>query len=833
MSDQTPELVKKLLKKLPETPGVYKMKNSDNEVIYVGKAKNLKNRVKSYFQNSKDFGIKTQKLVENISDIEWVEVNSETEALLLETNYIKDLRPKYNILMKDDKNFVYLRIAVQNDFPKVEIVRQLQKDGAKYFGPKTSRNALDKSLEFLRKMFPIHTCKLKMTQTEHGVLCEGSEKYPCLEFQMKRCAAPCDNKISKEDYRVFIDKIIDFFKGNYQEVLEEVKKQMMDAASKKNFEKAAQLRDLMQGIETMSTKQIVSGANTLESQDIIGVFHDLGKTHIALFQVRAGKMIHNENFTLQNDGDFSEMIQAFLTEFYTKTQDIPKEILIPQETEEHEALETWFEKELLTKVKILVPQKGKKNELIDLAMNNAKSFAESQRARWEMDKIKQEQAEKEITELINNETIGFPKRMECYDISHYSGEATVASQVVFINGKSAKTEYRHYKLKTLEEGVIDDFSSMEEILERRILEIENILDFENQEALPENVEIRKLKKAEIKKFEIPPSVIPAKAGIPSSANSSEPDGIPDQVRDDNSTEKKKEKLNDFYGLFENEELIAFVEIQKFSAKLRLIKNIQYVSSSSDSVSRTVVTETQKIPAFAGMTNTEQEKVLFQALFQTLQGSDLWIISKEQEQYEALGFKKLKTLEKVWQQKPGLVPEEIAENTKQEEGFALRVRIPKKGNKVQSIPNFILIDGGKGQLSSTMKVFKKHGWNYADSVYTKNKTSIAVCSIAKREEEIFFPEESVSRILAKSSEGSFLLQRLRDEAHRFAITFNRSSRLKQSMKSELDEIPGIGEATKKKLLKTFGSVQGIKNASNKNIQLCVGEKLAKNIKKHFS
>lgn len=846
-----------ILKKLPTNPGVYLMKKGD-DIIYVGKAKNLKNRVKSYFQQTEKQGIKTQKMVEQIDDIEWVEVNSETEALFLETNYIKEHRPKYNILMKDDKHFTYLKINLVDDFPELQIVREIKKDGAKYFGPKSSKGGLLDTLEFLKKLFPIHFCKNKAG-------------HPCVEYQMHKSVGPCLGVDGREEYRKNIEGIIQFFEGKYDGILDDIRKHMMNAAMEKKFEKAAKYRDLMQTVENIQKTQLVSDTS-LESRDVIGVFHDLGKTFVSLFQVRAGKMIHNENYTLQNEGSFDEMIFAFITEFYAHVPDMPKEILIPQEMEDQCDLEAWFEKTFHTKVKILAPQKGKKNELIELAMANAKGFAERERARWMSDKGRMEQAQKDIVELINqsselrtqnserdsfvpslagevrkgiddnsnnasiftndlpqgiassaslprNDSLLhlFPKRMECFDISHFQGAETVASLVVFLDGEEAKSEYRHYKLKTLEAGKIDDFASMEEILTRRLLEIENQLSLQEHFEVPENFSLRKLKKKEMT------SVIPVKAGIQSDntfaiantidSQSADQEPVPPlppldpRLRgDDNNRDSS------FYALFKGEDMILCGEIRKHDAK---------------------ILELQQLFACGEVEiSTELEKYFFTLLYEQIAGKDLWVLTDEMGKYETFGLKKLKTLESGWQKTPGLVPVQIAEKSTRDTGFAMKIRIAKKEKSEGKIPDFLLIDGGKGQLSSVVSVFEKQRWDYHHNAFWKDNTKIIVCSLAKREEEVFFPYESDPRILPNTSEGSYLLQRLRNEAHRFAITYNRGMREKTAMRSALDDIQGVGPVMQKKLLKTFGSVAGIQKADFENLKLCVGETSAKIIKEFF-
>ena len=937
------EKISSLLKKLPKTPGIYIMKDSSDVTIYIGKAKNLKNRVKTYFQESKNFGIKTQRLIENTKDIEWIKVNTETEALILETNYIKEYKPKYNILMKDDKSFSYVRIGVKDDFPKISIEKKLKKDGAKYFGPKTTGSKLHLSIDFLRKMFPLHTCNLKMTENEGTVVCVGHDKYPCLEFQMKRCSAPCIGKISSKNYKEYISRVIQFFEGKYEEVITEIKEHMIKEAQKKNFEKAAKYRDLIKSIENLNDKQVVSNVNS-GSQDIIGVYHDLGKTYVTLFQVRSGKMISNENFTLINEGTYYEMIHAFLTEYYVRTDDMPKEILLPQELEDTEPLKEWFEQILLTKLQIKHPQMGKKNTLIELAMTNAKHFAVTERARWESDKNKLIKAKTEILELIYQEKESkkdFPMRMECFDISHFSGDSTVASMSVFLDAKESKKDYRHYNVKTLEANKIDDFSSLKEILFRRLLEIESIIHIKNQVKVDKEYSVKKLNSSDFKKYIQKPYIL-ILSGACGSGKTSLSKILQKKLKyhriEGDKTRKKvakgkyniKGKSKEWYSV--HNALIK--EIQKSLEKHKMIvidyfigeeslkeiyepffikNNLKFDIKILHPEDKEVLVERdktrkthnegeeqikkawdlfEKSKIFFGVKNyidntQESELEIFEKYFQTtsfkddyyalfkkqeilmwgkirkhekniyeiiqfsqesnskdlyknyfyslyklFQSKDLWIITQDLKTFEEFGFKKIKTLSKDWKTQTSLVPEVIIKNTQKESGYAIKIRIPKKDAKQNPLPNFILIDGGKGQLSSVSEVFIQNDWEYKNSAFWKDDVQIVLCSIAKKYEEIFFPKESKARRLEKTTEGSYLLQRLRDEAHRFAITFNRSLRKKVMVKSRLDDIPGVGPATRKKLIKTFGSLDGIKNASEENIKLCVGEEGLKKLQKYL-
>lgn len=747
--------ISEIIKKVPGKPGVYKMLDNKDQIIYVGKAKDLKKRVKSYFQKNASFSRKTENLVKNIIDIDWIIVKSELEALILETNLIKEFRPKYNILMKDDKSFSYLKIWQNWDFPKIEIVRQLSKDGALYFGPKVSGADLHKSMDFLRRIFPLHSCNLKMTESENGVICKGFDKYPCIEYQMKRCAGPCIGKVSKDEYRTYIDKVISFFKGDYEKILKEAETEMKNAAKERKFERAAKLRDLIQSIDRVSAKQVISDPGT-SSQDIIGIYHDLNKTFICLLQIRAGKMINNERLIMQNDGDYSETIRAFVTEFYVHAADLPKEIIIPQAIEDSDSIADWFFHELNSKVKVFAPKTGKKSTLVELAQDNARSFAEKERAQFMLDEAKKEQARREIIELINKDRkddfLDFPERMECVDISHYSGVGTVASLVVFINGKECKSEYRRYKIKTIEEGKIDDFASMSEVLSRRFKELEK------------------------------------------------------NLKDESSYKKYLE-----------------YSLTKQRKKSRTAKIAFELKKGKNSTEIILCSEEEKHLVFEPqntLTKIETE-AFFHHLKKLMPGKNVWSFTKDQKELEKCGFKKLKTLEIGWEESPGLVPLSLIKHAKKDAKFAMCLKI-EKTNDYKKYPDLILIDGGKGQLSSVYREYM----NY-------ELKEITLCSIAKRQEEVFFPGEKLPRYFPKNSEGSYLLQRMRDEAHRFALTYQKSLRQKKIIRSVLDDVPGIGKQTRQKLLKKYGSLEGIKEAGLQNLTVDIGEKLALRILDSFT
>ena len=469
----------KLIENISKSPGVYRFIDKEGTVLYVGKAINLNKRVKSYYQQFDRNSIRIQKLVSQINDISTTVVGSELEAILLETNLIKQLRPKYNILMKDDKNFVYIKITKNEDFPQINIVRKVENDGALYFGPKTAAGKVKKTLDVLKKIFPYRHCNLFLEQKNGFVkVLKNTIKYPCLDYHIKRCIGPCVGNCTKEEYAEIINQIIRFLKGNTDEIITELATQMQKAAADKKFEKAAKLRDKLHAIQEISERQIVSAPNR-EDMDAIQFIGQLGKIFFTLFMIRGGKLINQENFVFNaTDGDGKnsdnyEILEAFLTQYYECATDFPKEILIPNENpdDKYDMLENWISEKAYKKITIISPQKGEKKKILDLALSNVKNFIKQNQARWQSDEARKKKALNEIKEALGLKKD--PKRIECFDISHLGGTDQVASMVVFENGAPEKKHYKRFKIKTVEEGKPDDFAAMLEVIKRRCLYLVN------------------------------------------------------------------------------------------------------------------------------------------------------------------------------------------------------------------------------------------------------------------------------------------------------------------------------------------------------------------------
>ena len=611
--------IQSILDTLPDNPGCYLMKNSDGKIIYIGKAINLKNRVRSYFHASGQKDPKTKKLVENIADIEFIIVDSELEALILEMNLIKKYRPKYNVRLKDDKRYPYIKVHWAQPFPKVTITRNLIEDGSRYFGPYTSAWAVHKTIDLLRKIFPYLTCNREIT---------GQDKRACLYYDIKLCTAPCINKISKEDYREMIEDLCQFLNGRTEPVIKKMEAEMKKASDSLEYEHAAEIRDQINAIEQVVQSQRVISDNYLDS-DIIAVARSEREACIQVFFVRNGKMIGREYFMLEgtDEAEDSIVLEEFIKQYYNSSASVPERVMLSSHIEEAQIINQWLNKKRNEgNVEIIIPKKGQDAELIRMAAENAKTTLQSLQTRWKNDAEKQTQALAELQESLGLDSP--PNRIECYDISNTQGTAIVGSMVVFERGVPNKKHYRSFNVRTVI-GKPDDFESMDEVITRRF--------------------------------------------------------------------------------------------------------------------------------------------------------NRWVAAQE-----------LKNV-------PGKKPDP----------------------SFSRLPDLIIVDGGKGQLSRSYAVLEN--FNLIDVV--------PIVGLAKREEEIFLPHNSNPVILPRKSEGLYLVQRIRDEAHRFAITAHRRRRNKMGIVSKLDAIPGIGKAKRIALLKSFGSIEDIKEATIEELTTVPGinEKLAQSIK----
>ncbi len=591
--------IQAILDTAPTKAGCYLMKNADGKVIYVGKAVNLRSRLRSYFHASAQNSLRTRHMVRKIADIEWIVVGSELEALILEMNLIKKHRPRYNVRLKDDKRYPYIKVHWADPYPKVTVTRQMVSDGSRYFGPYTSVWAVHQTLDVLRRIFPYLTCDRTIT---------GEDERACLYYDIKLCTAPCTGAIDKAGYRQIIDDLCQFLEGRTEPIVSRLQAEMQQAVEELRFERAAAMRDQLQAIEKVVERQKVVSSEYVDS-DVIAMARSDGEACMQVFFIRNGKLIGREYFLLEGaeESPDADVMAEFLKQFYDQAPNVPSQVLLPHEIEELQIIKQWLkDRRSGQKVELLVPREGQQKELIQMAAENAAETLASLQAQWQADKHRQEQSLADLQEALN--LAEPPNRIECYDISNTQGTAAVGSMVVFEQGVPRKSYYRRFNIRTVQGP--DDYASMEEVLTRR---------FNRWKAAQETADV-----------------------------------------------------------------------------------------------------------------------------------------------------------------PGKKPDKA---------FAL-------------LPDLLLVDGGKGQLSRAVAVLEQ--FDLLDK--------IPVTGLAKQHEELFLPGRPEPILLPRKSQGLFLIQRVRDEAHRFAITSHRKRRTKTGLASRLDAIPGIGPARRKALLNKFGSIDKIKEAS---------------------
>ena len=605
------------LKILPDRPGVYLMKDVDGNVIYVGKAISLKNRVRSYFQSSRNLSLRIQSMVKQVDRVEYITTDSEVEALVLECNLIKEKRPKYNIRLRDDKQYPWVKVTLQETFPQVYITRSLKQDGSKYYGPYTNVTALRDTVKLLRQIFPLRDCRYDLDRER--------VPRPCLNYHIKRCLGPCAGLVSSVTYREMIRQVCLFLEGRQGELADRLKREMQEAAEKREYEKAAVLRDRLRHIQAIMEKQKVV-SETPEDLDVFGIAQDRQGSVVQVFQIREGKLVGREYFILAEGEETSgaEVLEEFITRYYDGSAFIPKEILLPVHLEGGQSIAEWLGRQRGSKVKLRIPQKGNKLQLVEMARENAGILLEQERNR-------DKQRQNYITEILEElqTALGMdrlPKRIEGFDISNIQGTDAVASMVVFEDGAPKGSDYRRFKIRTIEGP--NDFAMMQEAVRRR-------------------------------------------------------------------------------------------------------------------------------------------------------------------------FRK---------------------------GLEERQQLATENGKFAKFPDLLLIDGGKGQLSAVMEVLEELGL-----------THLNVIGLAKQEEEIFLPHREDPIRLSRRSQALMLLQRVRDEAHRFAITYHKSLRAKRTLSSGLDGIDGIGPKKKQALMKQFGSLKRIREASVEELMQVPGinHALAEAIKEHLT
>ena len=595
-------LVEQRLQATPESPGVYLMKDPRGTVLYVGKASVLRNRLKQYFGSTTNLPNKIRRMLGHLHDFEYIVTDSAAEALILENTLIKRYKPRYNARLKDDKTYPYLKIDLSEEFPRVYITRKVLKDGARYFGPFATAGNVRKTMDLVKRLFPYRSCTKNIT---------GKDVRPCLEYYINRCIAPCTGAASKEDYAKVIGQVVMFMDGETSAVTDDLKTNMEQASDDLEFERAAVLRDRIKAVEKVAEEQrITVDANPISDMDVIAMAQGNNESWVEVFFIRRGKLIGRDHFFMEGTQDDSEelVLGQFIKQFYqTAALVVPPRIVVQKMPEDEETITEWLRQVRCGAVRLSCPQRGIHKQLVQTVASNARQGLAQHRITWMGDTDIIQQAMSDLEEELS---LPLPlQRMECYDISHIQGSDTVASMVVFEDGKPKPAHYRRFKMKTVE-GV-DDFESIREVLRRR-------------------------------------------------------------------------------------------------------------------------------------------------------------------------FKRLAAARAAEQRG---------------EGEGLRV------DSFGVIPDLVLIDGGKGQLSAALEVFLELGLD-----------DIPLASLAKENEELFVPHTPEPIVLPRDSQALYLVQRIRDEAHRFAITYHRDLRSKTSLKSPLDNVTGIGPKRKRMLMRRFGTLKGIKEAT---------------------
>ena len=711
MENTTPEI----LSKLPDSPGIYEMLNKEGKIIYVGKAKNLRKRVKQYFKTGYTHSQLTKKLLENISDIKFTVVDSELEALILETTLIKQHQPKYNILMKDDKNYIYIKIT-KEDFPRIQLVRKVENDNAKYIGPKTAAHKVRETLKILKRVFPFRHCGLDIEWVGPNEVKITNKvlKYPCIDYYIKTCPAPCIGNCTKEQYKEATTYIQKFMEGKVEGIVETLHSQMEEYARKKDFERAAKLRDRIKKIRDIMEKQKVS--TPLKSDaDIINYVITNGKAFFNLFQIRNGKLLDQENFILQAEdyeNQNKEILESFLLQYYNLAQDFPKEIIIPHEPEENKTLLEFIKSKSSRNIKFIIPKMGNNDKLLEMSLKNAQIFADRNRLSWQ----DENKLTAEAVQKLQN-TLGISaklKRIECYDISHLSGTDTVGSMVVFENGVPKKNMYRKFHLRSVQ-GRPDDYKSLEEVLIRRLSKLA-----ENKQK--NNFRFKKATKKD-------QAFIEKNNDIKFPVEDRE-FYILEKISENRQKSKSKEQ-------------IGFIAIKEYPNKISELTNLWIKKDARG----------EKLGQY-----------ILKKTIEKTRGKRAYIICKQalREYYLNAGFEEIKKI-------PQELKQRFIERSKKTPD-ALCLAYDKNKHKTDEsfskIPDLIVIDGGKGQL------------NICKKVLLTLKLDIKPISLAKENEEIYLPDKEKPLRLTRQSEELRLLQRLRDEAHRFAISYNVNLRHKR-------------------------------------------------------
>lgn len=748
--------------------GIYKWIGKDGVVLYVGKAKNLRLRLRSYVSPlaKKTAGHWKRSLIEAITDLDVTVTNTELEALMLETNLIKQLRPKYNVLMKDDKGHVYVRVGVHEAYPTIEIVRRIDESGArptgssgraKFFGPFTSMYETRVILDLLNELFPFRACRESLAALNAGKRTFGASDQPCLGYQIGQCSGLCIGAVTRDEHWRRTDAVVSFFKGDRRPAVLRIQELMDAAVRDRKFERAAHLRDALAMVKKLEEKQLVSDPAG-EDCDIVGAALMTGRVQVFLFHQRGGNVIGESSIALGGGAEeVSEVLEQFLPQYYANASDIPDVILIGEDMPERELLEALFTEARGKRVHVAVPERGKKSKLLILAERNALEKAKQQETKWEADLRATEDALATLKKSLAGAGLEVSEltRIECYDISHMGGTETMGSMVVAKNGKAASDHYRSFALRGMRSGENDDYRALEEVLRRRFKYL----------APP--------------KEEKPTSVrkLPKKERVAFRAAHAAPD---------NPKGWKEEVLQ----LFDTEGVVLTADLRRKTGERLLYGSL-----------------------FFDILDRDRLHAALDALEKSVSKMEVFV-SAEERLRDALALHGFFPAAEGFSRTPAVVQGLIGMI------FHRKKSLSKPDASFAAMPDLVVIDGGKGQLGVAVKVLAELG------------ITVPTIGLAKEEEEVFIPGRSDAVPFPKESPAKFLLMRLRDEAHRFANSIRESRGAKRAIGSALDQVPGIGPKTKKELLRQFGSVTGVKAASDSALLQVVTEAQLQSIKKHL-
>jgi excinuclease ABC subunit C len=762
--------LKKRVASAPTEPGIYRWLDEEGTVLYVGKAKNLRNRLRSYVNKENGAGPWKQSFLQKIADFEVTVTNTELEALIFETNLIKELKPKYNVLMKDDKNYVYARVTVRDPFPRVESVRRIEHDGAKYFGPLSTGAELETQLTMLRSLFPFRTCSMEIVskESEEGIPLEVECKYkdrptPCLDFHIQKCSAPCIGRRTPEEYfKESIEGIMTFLKGDYESVRPLFEERMKLAAQDHKFELAAQFRDYLTSLDRLAGRQLVSDTSG-EDSDIIAVAVLSERADVVVMRQRNGRLIGDSSFSLAGRAEnASDVLDQFLPQYYGEGEEIPESVIISEEVSDRKVLEDLLSQKKGRRVRLILPERGKKSHLLQLAEKNVREKARQRELKWEAEKRNTESALSDLQKLLSLPSSPF--RIEGYDISHLGGTETVGSMVVMVGGKARNDQYRSFTIRSLKSGEVDDYKSLKEVLARRLRYLVGGLKFEEAQWKEMGVTFGKARK---KEKEI----------------------IRDIIRNDATLSYEHVRAFDFLVARKKDAIVGFSRILKHKGGTK-----EFLSLWAHEKYRG-----RKLGQFLcrKMLSKETKDKVYALLKVSLV-----------PYYEEIGFQLVRRGPKVLEK--DLKHLRTSQSDTEWEMMMFNPRQHRDDVSLLSKPDLLVIDGGKGQVSAVQEVLKTL------------KLKIPLIGLAKREEEVFVSGRKQPVFFPKDSQAKFLLMRLRDEAHRFANRHREKRGKAAAQTSALDEIPSIGDETRKKLLQRFGSISSIRTASDEELLTILSE-----------